>query len=139
MKHLTANEIVLVGTPTQAEAEAASEIVIGACPSYGGNKRDLADALERGEISASTIHIQGVPSYVVFWRKEMGGCFCVKGTAPIKGGIQDPERFIFACNQIAKSHNCTFGMFTSARKGEERLFSRYGAKPVAVVYTLKAF
>lgn len=136
MKTLAASQCVEIGATSDFEALEASARVIAACPSYGGDPRDLADAVERGEIKANTVVINETASYVVFWRKEMGGCFAIKGTAPLPGGEIDFEKFVGACHQLARENGCTFGMFTSARKGELRLIERLGGKAVAVVYTM---
>ena len=134
MKSLTQEQIVCIGATTEAEAIQASEGTIECCPSYQGGKRDLFLELQGGRISASTITVNGVRSYIIFWRVEMGGCLHVLGAYGLPGGQQSFASIIEGCEEIGAANGCTFATVASARKGYERVARAHGGRPVSVWY-----
>ena len=135
MKTLTPSQCLAIGTASHDEAaDAASRLIMG-CPSFGGGSAAVIAAWNAGLIEAKTVKVDGVPSYVIFYRLGIGGCLDVEGVAGIPDGKSDFGAMIRACEEIATANNCHYARFESARAGMVEQIQKHGGRPVAVVYT----
>jgi hypothetical protein len=132
---LSPDQLVQIGATTDDEAAQARDGLIEAYPSYTGGTREMFEDWRRGKIGSTTISVQGVRSYVIFWRVEVGKCLAVLGVFALPGGKQSFADIVEGCEQIGIEQGCTSALVLSSRKGYARQAAAFGGQPISVAYS----
>lgn len=133
MKTLEYDEVIEIGTASDKQLADGAEILNTLSDGTGDGLRRMVAA---GHMKVNTVHVNGIPSYIVFWRKLEPDCLDVMGATKIFTGRANFADLLEGCADIATVNGCSYAVFHSERKGMCPAILKHGGKVHSVCYTI---
>lgn len=123
---LMANEKIIALLPTDEQAcRSVPRSLLNSVP--GISPEWLADGVKRGDYQATTVQIDGVDSYQLFWNKNLEGLLHISAAIALTGKDQFGE-LLKASRILAKQEGCRGISFHTKRRGLIEKLLKHGGE-----------
>ena len=132
MRLLTVSELLEYADTKLSEHSIAQELLEPFLP-IGAEKGYLVYAVNEGLFQATTLTIDNIPSYVIYYHVTLDKTFVVNLTAQLRDYRNISALFV-GCEKLARQNGCTTIAFHTNRKGRIKTAYLYGYKPIAILF-----